>query len=163
MFIPSSLYMLYLFCTLAKTQEDLWNAWIYGVSLIILFSVSTLYHCSCFTPYRLVRSVIFQHLFICKFMRCYQLSYPCLFWTDLSPVFRSNSLVVHLSLSLSIRVTPPQLSYFTRVAHILQTFSLNKQHGSFIHNMAAIYHLMSMSFHSFVAPNCTFHSPAYHS
>eukprot|EP00116_Pleurobrachia_bachei_P018251 sb/3478513/ len=51
MFIPSSLYMLYLFCTLAKTQEDLWNAWIYGVSLIILFSVSTLYHCSCFTPY----------------------------------------------------------------------------------------------------------------
>jgi len=49
MFIPTSLYLLYKFCVLSKREEDLFNAWVYGVSLIILFSVSTLYHCSCFT------------------------------------------------------------------------------------------------------------------
>ncbi|KAL5264190.1 hypothetical protein ACHWQZ_G005318 [Mnemiopsis leidyi] len=36
-------------CVTHGREEDLFNAWVYGVSLIVLFSVSTIYHCSCFT------------------------------------------------------------------------------------------------------------------
>ena len=37
-----------------QREEDLFNAWVYGLSLIVLFTVSTLYHCSCFTDKKFV-------------------------------------------------------------------------------------------------------------
>lgn len=49
MFIPTSIYLLYKFCSLSKSDADLFNAWVYGIALIVLFGVSTLYHCSCLT------------------------------------------------------------------------------------------------------------------
>lgn len=49
MFIPSSLYLLFKFHTLSRTFEEEMNAWVYGVSLIILYGVSTAYHLLCFT------------------------------------------------------------------------------------------------------------------
>jgi len=49
MFIPSSLYLLFKFHTLSRTFEEEMNAWVYGMSLIILYGVSTAYHLLCFT------------------------------------------------------------------------------------------------------------------